>query len=204
MWLLYNLVSTFAVGNFLTVIYLQTDFLPKVQLIIRIVSDNRHAPTIDKAIQLQRSTQIDDLLHDLLHLAIRQRTFIQAVSLPIIIEQNIRPVFKQIRLRWMTDYFRFPATLYQDAYDGFFKISLFIKNHVRHLLLHKHFLHARTLYMLYLLQLFLLNLDKSIHLTEIFTDLLLFLYCRRNIGPLFQKCFRLQCPELLDCALHTP
>ena len=94
MRLLNNLVSALTISDFLTVINLQADFFSKVQFIIQIVSNNRYTPTVNKAVQLQRCPQIDDLFHDLLHLAIRQRTLIQTVSLSVVIEQNIRPVFK--------------------------------------------------------------------------------------------------------------
>ena len=67
-----------------------------------------------------------DLLHDLLHLALRQRHFIEPILPAIVLEKNLRPVRPQVRLARVLDDLRVALTaLAQLVNDGGFEVGFF-------------------------------------------------------------------------------
>ena len=76
-----------------------------MRLIQGIITFDGDTLSIDKFIQPYRSTQICDLIQNLLHFSFCQRHIVQTVFMPIVIEQNLSPVVDQVFLCRITQHF---------------------------------------------------------------------------------------------------
>jgi len=129
LWLLCDLVAAKSGCNFQTIIDFQGHFFAEIQLIVRIVTLDKHTFAVDKFIQLHRRFRVHDLFHDLLHLAIRQRIIVQSVNATVVFKKDVRPVLDQLLFGVVFQHTIFPAAFYQELYHRFFKIGFFCKRH---------------------------------------------------------------------------
>ena len=129
LWLLCDLVAAESGCNFQSVIDFQGHFFAEIQLIVRIVTLDKHTFAVDKFIQLHRRFRIHDLFHDLLHLAIRQRIIVQSVNAAVVLKKDVRPVLDQLLFGVVFQHTIFPAAFYQELYHRLFKIGFFCKRH---------------------------------------------------------------------------
>jgi len=111
------------------VIDFQADFLPNMERILGVVSGNGDGLAIYEAVQLQRGTQVDNLLQNLLHFAVSKRIVPQTVNIPVIVIQDVRPVFDQILFSGIGDNILLPAFVGEDFNQCVFKCAFFGKGH---------------------------------------------------------------------------
>jgi len=125
--LLDNLIAALAGGYLPPIVYFQADFFAKVEGVLGVIPGDGHGLAIYEAVQLERSAQTDDLLHDLLHFAVSKRMFTQTVYAPVIVKKDIRPVFDQLLFGGIRDDILFPAFVEKDFYQCVFKVAFFGK-----------------------------------------------------------------------------
>ena len=182
LWLLCNLVAAESGCNFQTVIDFQGHFFAEIQLIVRIVTLDKHTFAVDKFIQLHRRFRVHDLFHDLLHLAIRQRIIVQSVNATVVFKKDVRPVLDQLLFGVVLQHTIFPAAFYQELYHRLFKIGFFCKRHNELLsTLQKAPLCEDFSNLYKLFQLTLMKGDKGVEMLKKFRDpVLLFFFGELN------------------------
>src|SRR5690554_4025293 len=94
--LLHYLVPALSRCDLVSVINLKAHLFAKMQHVLRVIPRYGNRFTINKPVQLKWSSQFDNLLYDLLHLALRQSHSIKPVDISIILEKNSSPVVQQI------------------------------------------------------------------------------------------------------------
>ena len=125
-WLLHDLVAALPCGDLVAVVDLQAYFLAEVQPVRWIVAGDGDGFAIDETVELERGAQRGDLLHDLLHLAVRERHFIEPILAAIVLKEDLLPVRQQVPLaRLLNDFRVAPAALAQLVDDGSFKFGFF-------------------------------------------------------------------------------
>ena len=127
--LLDNLIATLPVGNLHPVIDFQADLLAEMGFIIRVIPLDGYAFPIDKIIQTHRASKPDNLLNDLLHLTFRQRAVIQGILIPVVVEQNVRPILDQFFLSGVADDSVPPPILNELVDHSLFKCLFTFKDH---------------------------------------------------------------------------
>ena len=122
-----NLIAALAGGDLPPIIYFQADFFATVEGVLGVVPGDGHGLAIYEAVQLERSAQIDDLLHNLLHFAVSKRMVAQTVYAPVIVKKDIRPVFDQVLFSGILDNILFPPFVGEDFNQCVFKVAFFGK-----------------------------------------------------------------------------
>ena len=89
-------VSALPSGDLVAVVDLQAHFLAKVQPVRWVVPGDSDSFAIDETVEPERGTQRGDLLHDLLHLAVRERHFIEPILAAIVLKEDLLPVRQQV------------------------------------------------------------------------------------------------------------
>ena len=103
-----------------------------MQRVRRVVPLDGHGLAVDKAVELQRRAQAGDLVENLPRFAVGQRGVVQAVDVPVVLEEDLPPVLDQVLLRFVPQDFRLPAIFFcQQVYKRRLKGSFVFKFHGR-------------------------------------------------------------------------
>ena len=134
-WLLSYLVAALAGCDLLAIVDLQAHLLAQVERIVGVVARDGDGLSVDEPVERERGLERFYLFDDLCHLALGERTAIQAVDIRVVLEQNLRPVLNEVLLGGIAqNAVRIvPSVLLQHGDDSFFERSLFIVNHRRNL-----------------------------------------------------------------------
>ena len=99
-----------------------------MQLIVRVITPQQEATTVNELIECTRSTQLIDLLLELSFLTCGKWAVIQDIRLIVVVKKDLSPIFHQIIFVDVSKNIC-PAIALQLRHDGIFKVTFLRENH---------------------------------------------------------------------------